>query len=203
MDGEHATIAPEITIDAPPPQRKLIRPRAGCYCSEPWTDEREAILTEMWKSGKSAGMIANRLGGTTRNAIIGKVYRMGLPRRKTTDYTPRRSRKYLTATHRKAAQVTGPTGLFARTAMALAQLRTLPLPKRDPNDVGTKSIIELEHDECRYIPGDDHLCCGAKKEHAALPYCSKHAAICYQTIAQEPIANKLTRGHQERVFEPA
>ena len=43
-----------------------------------WTDERVAILTKMWAEGNSASQIAKELGGVTRNAVIGKVHRLGL-----------------------------------------------------------------------------------------------------------------------------
>jgi GcrA cell cycle regulator len=43
-----------------------------------WTPERTESLKEMWKGGLSAGQIANRLGGVTRNGVIGKVHRLGL-----------------------------------------------------------------------------------------------------------------------------
>ncbi len=46
-----------------------------------WTDERVEILKTMWGEGKSASQIAKELGGVTRNAVIGKVHRLGLSNR--------------------------------------------------------------------------------------------------------------------------
>ena len=46
-----------------------------------WTDERVAILTRMWMEGASASQIAKELGSVTRNAVIGKVHRLGLNNR--------------------------------------------------------------------------------------------------------------------------
>ncbi|HTG39705.1 GcrA family cell cycle regulator, partial [Sphingomonas sp.] len=43
-----------------------------------WTEERIAILTRMWESGKTASQIAEDLGGISRNAVIGKAHRLGL-----------------------------------------------------------------------------------------------------------------------------
>ena len=43
-----------------------------------WTDERVAILRKLHAEGKSGGEIAKALGGITRNAAIGKAFRMGL-----------------------------------------------------------------------------------------------------------------------------
>ncbi len=55
-----------------------------------WTRERVEILTNLWKSGKSASQIADELGeGVSRNAVIGKIHRLGLSERsgKTKDKT--------------------------------------------------------------------------------------------------------------------
>lgn len=46
-----------------------------------WTDERVELLKRMWSEGQSASQIAKELGGVTRNAVIGKVHRLGLSNR--------------------------------------------------------------------------------------------------------------------------
>lgn len=46
-----------------------------------WTDERVEKLKELWVEGKSASQIARELGGVSRNAVIGKVHRLGLSNR--------------------------------------------------------------------------------------------------------------------------
>src|SRR5579872_6738633 len=43
-----------------------------------WTDERVELLKKLWQDGLSASQIAKQLGGVTRNAVIGKVHRLGL-----------------------------------------------------------------------------------------------------------------------------
>ena len=48
-----------------------------------WSDERVAILKKMWLDGNSASEIAKELGDITRNAVIGKVHRLGLSNRDT------------------------------------------------------------------------------------------------------------------------
>lgn len=48
-----------------------------------WTDERVAKLKELWNDGKSASQIAKQLGSCSRNAVIGKVHRLGLAGRAT------------------------------------------------------------------------------------------------------------------------
>ena len=48
-----------------------------------WDDDRVAILKKMWLEGSSASKIAKELGNITRNAVIGKVHRLGLSNRDT------------------------------------------------------------------------------------------------------------------------
>ncbi len=43
-----------------------------------WSDYRITTLSKLWLEGLSASQIAKRLGGITRNAVIGKVHRLGL-----------------------------------------------------------------------------------------------------------------------------
>ena len=43
-----------------------------------WTEDRVASLKRLWLEGLSASQIAKQLGGVTRNAVIGKVHRLGL-----------------------------------------------------------------------------------------------------------------------------
>lgn len=45
-----------------------------------WTKERIEEASRLWLSGVSALQIAERLGGLTRNAVIGKINRLGLMR---------------------------------------------------------------------------------------------------------------------------
>jgi GcrA cell cycle regulator len=46
-----------------------------------WTEEKTALLRQLWEAGLSASEIAKRLGGVTRNAVIGKAHRIGLASR--------------------------------------------------------------------------------------------------------------------------
>ncbi len=48
-----------------------------------WTDDRVETLKQLWGDGMSASQIAKALGGVTRNAVIGKVHRLGLSNRGT------------------------------------------------------------------------------------------------------------------------
>ena len=67
-----------------------------------WTDERVEQLKGLWSEGLSASQIARALGGISRNAVIGKVHRLGLagraaPTRAERPRAPRRSRDAILA----------------------------------------------------------------------------------------------------------
>ena len=68
LDRRIAAASPPALDESEPSAPKL-----------PWTPERVATLTEMWLAGHSANTIAQALGGTRRNAVIGKAKRLGLP----------------------------------------------------------------------------------------------------------------------------
>ena len=58
-----------------------------------WTDERVSTLKKLWLDGLSASQIAKQLGGVTRNAVIGKVHRLGLSGRAAPSQ-PTRTRRF-------------------------------------------------------------------------------------------------------------
>lgn len=61
-----------------------------------WTDERVVLLKKMWSEGQSASQIARELGGVTRNAVIGKVHRLGMSNRAGMGETNRASESHPT-----------------------------------------------------------------------------------------------------------
>ena len=46
-----------------------------------WTEEKVKKLKELWSKGHTASQIAEALGDTTRNAVIGKAHRLNLEAR--------------------------------------------------------------------------------------------------------------------------
>src|SRR5262244_403792 len=77
-----------------------------------WTDERVELLRKLWSDGLSASQIAAELGGITRNAVIGKVHRLGLSgRAKSPSSSVPRQRKVRTASLRPRMRFNGNTAL--------------------------------------------------------------------------------------------
>ncbi len=101
-----------------------------------WTDDRVEKLKELWGDGMSASRIAKALGGVTRNAVIGKVHRLGLSNRGTA--AGGQSASDDTKSVKKAAKPSRP----AKTAVEPKQAATaLQKAKPAPVVVRTKPAI--------------------------------------------------------------
>ena len=88
-----------------------------------WTDDRVAVLTKLWAEGLSASQIAKKLGGVTRNAVIGKVHRLGLSgRAKPSNPAKKKARKTVARTR----QTRAPSA--PRAPRPVAQPRPAPPP---------------------------------------------------------------------------
>jgi GcrA cell cycle regulator len=87
-----------------------------------WTDERVETLKKMWAEGQSASQIAKELGGVTRNAVIGKVHRLGLSNRVTGGASK----------EEPEAEVTTPAAARAETQARPAETPRVAEPKPVP-----------------------------------------------------------------------
>src|SRR5579862_8446583 len=79
-----------------------------------WTEERVEILKKLWLDGLSASQIAKQLGGATRNAVIGKVHRLGLSGRAAPSHPSRPTFKAPRAPRPIAPSVARPRSLEPR-----------------------------------------------------------------------------------------
>lgn len=147
-----------------------------------WTDDRVEHLTKLYIAGFSGSQIAKELGGTTRNAVIGKINRMGL----NTDAmltepekAERHARKFEADRLRQER-----AALKAKRRSRLTSTPTLyeAFVKRPVDDLAqfSKNIpfIELEPHHCRFSFGKGpYLFCGNDKQDNS-SYCPGHHAIC-------------------------
>jgi len=168
-----------------------------------WTDDRVELLKKLWAEGLSASQIAGQLGGVTRNAVIGKVHRLGLSGRATTSRAKStRSRK-----HKTARQTNSPRlGLFSNSNTAMraisgssdgvkeepfrSQYVELVIPESERVD-----LVDLKESQCRWPIGDpqenDFHFCGKNKSESG-PYCEYHAEIAFQPLSRQSSRNKIT-----------
>ena len=129
-----------------------------------WTDERVELLKKLWSDGLSASQIAAELGGITRNAVIGKVHRLGLSgRAKSTSSASQRPRKARSPSH------------MLRIGRASID-NIIPIGQR-------RTILELNEQTCRWPVGDpgstEFFFCGGNTV-TGLPYCAYHSRVAYQ-----------------------
>jgi GcrA cell cycle regulator len=159
-----------------------------------WTDERVALLRQHWIEGKSASQIASLLGnGLTRNAIIGKVHRLGLAGRAKSPSAAPHPRPSVAAHRPQAPRAPSHAQRIVRGATALA---IAPQALHDPEAEVFESVVvpmslkvtilELKEAMCRWPLGDpaspEFRYCGSPSPSG--PYCAHHARLAYQP-AQE------------------
>jgi GcrA cell cycle regulator len=148
-----------------------------------WTDERVELLKKLWADGLSASQIAAELGGVTRNAVIGKVHRLGLSgRAKSSSSGVPRQRK----PRSHMMRVARPQSRGANALALSYDLEQAPEPEVIENIIPLgqrRRLLELNENTCRWPIGDpattDFFFCGGKPLNA-LPYCHYHSRVAYQ-----------------------
>jgi GcrA cell cycle regulator len=175
-----------------------------------WTDERVDLLSRLWLEGRSASQIATALGaGLTRNAVIGKVHRLGLagrikapPAARTQEggsaadsleavnqaAAPRRAAPRAGVATANGIAVSA-RAVHGNTALAVSEMiAAAPHTARAPEDVVVPlslkvTIVELRESMCKWPLGDpsspDFRYCGSPAQ-SATPYCQYHGKLAYQ-----------------------
>ncbi len=174
-----------------------------------WTDDRVEVLKTMWTEGKSASQIAKELGGVTRNAVIGKVHRLGLSNRSGPTVNPGAREKP------ESPQARAAKPRAAKPAETAAPVKTLPIPPRKPiikagqplppqpsaNEVSAEALanvreieksarklhlMELTERTCKWPVGDpatdEFWFCGHPVQQGK-PYCEAHVAVAFQPMS--------------------
>ncbi|WP_232628634.1 GcrA family cell cycle regulator [Methylobacterium sp. Leaf118] len=163
-----------------------------------WTDERVELLRRLWDDGLSASQIALQIGGISRNAVIGKVHRLGLAGRvKPIGPAPvnGRRRDEDAAVEIEAVlaaeepTLPEPPAIVTHRPAPNFPLEPVPAP---PQPVALAvservTIMDLRDSMCRWPMGDptspDFRFCGGRAI-TGLPYCTQHAQVAYQPAAE-------------------
>ena len=173
-----------------------------------WTEERVELLKKLWSEGQSASQIAKELGGVTRNAVIGKVHRLGLSNRSTSttksETVPKAEKKTEKAAAKEKETVakepepksTPPTPT-RRQIIPAGQ----PLPPQpSANEISPEALarvsavekkakriclLELTERTCKWPVGDpatpDFWFCGLPTQ-TGKPYCEAHVGVAFQPM---------------------
>jgi GcrA cell cycle regulator len=140
--------------------RQVFRDEAAM--SDQWTAKRVRLLEHLWANGASASAIAAQLGGLSRSAVLGKIYRL---RRRATDPA---------------------VALKPRPrADQLPQADKAPQPASPASQPRGKGLLELTNNCCRWPIGrrgrSEIFFCGVPEADLArgMPYCLRHARRGY------------------------
>ncbi len=142
-----------------------------------WTQEKELQLQRLWGT-MSASEIARTMGIDSRNAIIGKAHRMGLPRQ------PCAAAKAITKPDKRKYN-------SAARDITKRSKKTAPLIVQDgantlsSSPTGAKPLVDLNPRDCRWGVNSpkharDHLFCSAPVSDPRTVYCDQHSMLAYR-----------------------
>jgi len=169
-----------------------------------WTEDRVEILTKLWAEGLSASQIAKQLGGVTRNAVIGKVHRLGLSgRAKPSNPARKAARK----TPTRARTPRAPSTPRAPRPVVKAPPPPPPIEAKPMANGQYATILTITEHMCKWPIGDpstsEFRFCGRKTPDRDEPYCTAHSRVAYQpsrrrgggvrALGENPTRRRLTK----------
>ena len=142
-----------------------------------WTSEKVEKLKELWSKGHTASQIAEKLGDTTRNAVIGKAHRLNLEAR-----APSKQSSINKSRENKQVSRRSPAPMSRK-----ARFQSILLDKNFEAE-NPKSLEELTEDTCKWPIGhpneEKFYFCGRKPE-GEFPYCKLHVLYAFQPKNQK------------------
>ncbi|MCJ8139907.1 GcrA family cell cycle regulator [Falsirhodobacter halotolerans] len=176
-----------------------------------WTDERVETLKRMWTEGQSASQIAKVLGGVTRNAVIGKVHRLGLSNRAAEDEVavapePAKPEPVAEAPAPKEPEPAPRPAAAAPSAPVPLRKPIVPAgqplpPQPSANEISPEALasvrevekrarkltlMDLTERTCKWPIGDpateEFWFCGLPST-AGKPYCEAHVGVAFQPMS--------------------
>lgn len=134
-----------------------------------WTKEQIAELCKLRDQGFTAAQIAAKIGGVTRNAVIGTANRLGLVKQQTGPRTGSVVPKRKPVRKRVENH-----GNYVRLVEAVPPA----VPVIDQQAGAPVALFDLESHHCRWPIGDPVLFCGGTKLDGRA-YCEHHYGIAY------------------------
>jgi GcrA cell cycle regulator len=148
-----------------------------------WTVERVDLLRRLWAAGETAAAIAARLGGASRSAVMGKVFRLRLG---TGD------RLSASATRRTSAGQSDGNDVSAPARRRRGGVRKKRPPIAPTATAQRKTLLELTNNSCRWPLGrpGKFFFCGAPDAdlERGIPYCARHMRRAYQSAVVDDVA---------------
>lgn len=162
-----------------------------------WTQERINLLVKLWIGGKSASLIAKELGDITRNAVIGKVHRLGISNRDTILKNGISKEKILkkdviskkicrpvkNIIEHKKITIRNPVLPARPSRLKASASHQIPLSE----NYIIASILDLNEKTCKWPIGHPdevgfHFC-GCTSVQSG-PYCTYHMAVAYTQVSR-------------------
>lgn len=149
-----------------------------------WTEERIAELKRLWSEGYSASQIAERLGGITRNAVIGKAHRLHLPSRPSPIQRQIGERRVRTRPAMRPAAIRAASVETMRAPMPMAIIaRPMPPKPGRSGPIDYSSALTLTDRHCHWPIGHPnepgfHFC--GQPAEPGRPYCGAHCQQAYR-----------------------
>ena len=146
-----------------------------------WTEDRVGALKKLWLEGQSASQIAKQLGGgVTRNAVIGKVHRLGLSGRAAPSQPARATFRPSRPRPVHPTQAPSAPRRIEAVQPRVAAAASVPAPM--PDLPGTATVMTLGAHMCKWPIGDpsstEFSFCGRRASEGV--YCVEHARVAYQ-----------------------
>ncbi len=167
-----------------------------------WNDERVGLLSKLWLEGRSASQIAAELGqGVTRNAVIGKVHRLGLSGRVKVAAPAASARLRVRPAQRPDDQPPLAPVIAAPPIIPHAGIVAAAPVARSASEVvipfSTRvTIMDLRDTMCRWPLGDPTSAevryCGSRNS-ALGPYCEDHARLAFQPTQERRRVDRVAR----------
>ena len=141
-----------------------------------WTEEKIKKLKELWTKGHTASQIANTLGDTTRNAVIGKAHRLNLEARATSSRNINPGKKDANPVKRNSQPIS-----------RKSRFKSILLDKNFEPEKPT-SLENLTEKTCKWPIGhpdeENFYFCGRTPE-VDFPYCKLHVLFAFQPKGQK------------------
>ncbi|NOX82561.1 MAG: hypothetical protein GXP06_06175 [Alphaproteobacteria bacterium] len=142
-----------------------------------WTDDRVELLKTLWAEGLSAAQIANKMGGVTRNAVIGKVHRLGLSGRA----TPAKPQRGCAPSLERRGTSAAPKVRRPEVKSVIPEPEFIAPLVLDTGDRTT--VTTIKNNMCKWPLGDpareDFHFCG-QSTLSGKSYCAYHAHLAFQ-----------------------
>jgi GcrA cell cycle regulator len=136
-----------------------------------WSETRVTTLSQLWLDGLSASQIAKQLGGVTRNAVIGKVHRLGLSGRAAAS-APARAPRTATPRLKRPRRVAVAASPLCKSPVRLSVRAHVHAPEGPGLVV---DMVQLGAHACKWPIGDpkgsDFSFCGRQADGR---YCAAH-----------------------------